>query len=192
MHALGVARRGGRYPVWAPTGSVGLAGRLRCDARPARAAAMPLAAALNAPLPHGFSPVRRLRRRTAPCCSALLAAPQVAHTGYRPPRSNARGVCRETPRWCGKAVVGCAPAATSAAPRTAERMAARAQRAHQHPTRVDWPSAANAVSVASFDAGHAIEDRREPLAQRGAAAAERRRMSGRGFAALALQQESNQ
>jgi len=34
---------------------------------------MPLAAALNAPLPHGFSPVRRLRRRTA--LSALRSSP---------------------------------------------------------------------------------------------------------------------
>jgi hypothetical protein len=48
---------------------------------------MPLAAALNAPLPHGFSPVRPLQVRTSPLSAALLAAPQVAHTGYRPPRS---------------------------------------------------------------------------------------------------------
>ncbi len=34
----------------------------------------------------------RLRRRTPPCVAALLAAPQVAATGYRPPRSIARGV----------------------------------------------------------------------------------------------------
>src|SRR5687768_17949104 len=82
----GSARRGGRYPVWAPTVAVGLSGRLRCDARTTRAAAMPLAAALNAPLLHGFSPVRSLRARTSPCAAALLAAPQVAPTGYRPPR----------------------------------------------------------------------------------------------------------
>src|SRR5688500_1086971 len=81
------ARRGGRYPAGAPTVAVGLAGRLRCDARITRAAAMPLAAALNAPLPHGFSPVRPLRVRTAPCAAALLAAPQVAPTGYHPPRT---------------------------------------------------------------------------------------------------------
>jgi hypothetical protein len=84
----------------------------------------------------------------------------------------------------GKAVVGCASAATYAAPRTAERVAARAQRALQPLTRVDCSSAGNAVSVASFDAGHAIEDRREPLAQRRAAAFERRRTPGRGFASL--------
>jgi len=63
-------------------------------------------------------------------------------------------------------------------------MAARAQRALQHLTRVDCPSAANAVSAASFDAGHAIEDRREPSAQRRAAAFERRRTPGHGFASL--------
>jgi glycerol transport system permease protein len=43
---------------------------------------------------------------------------------------------------------------------TAERVAARAQRALQHLTRVDCSSIANAVSGASFDAGHAIEDRK--------------------------------
>src|SRR5262245_24113400 len=106
------ARRGGRYPVAAPTVAVGLAGRLRCDARIARAAAMPLAAALNAPPPHGFSPVQPLRAWTAPCAAALLAAPQVAPTGYRPPRRGARGVSRPTPRCIGKAVGGCASAAT--------------------------------------------------------------------------------
>ena len=39
-------------------------------------------------------------------------------------------------------------------------MAARAQRALQCLTRVDCSSAANAVSGASFDAGHAIEHRK--------------------------------
>src|SRR5688572_15750408 len=62
------ARRGGRYPAGAPTVAVGLAGRLRCDARITRAAAMPLAVALIAPLPHGFSPVRR--RAVGGCASA--------------------------------------------------------------------------------------------------------------------------
>ena len=65
-------------------------------------------------------------------------------------------------------------------------MAARAQRALQHLTRRDCSSAANAVSVASFSAGHEAEQRREPLAQRGAAASERRRIPARGFAALNL------
>jgi hypothetical protein len=63
-------------------------------------------------------------------------------------------------------------------------MAARAQRALPHLTRVDCSTTANEVSGGSFDAGHAIEQRREPLAQRGAAAAERRRTPGRGFASL--------
>ncbi|MCW5656463.1 MAG: hypothetical protein KIT60_02060 [Burkholderiaceae bacterium] len=81
----------------------------------------------------------------------------------------------------GKTVVWCAPAATSAAPRTAERMAARAQRALQHLTRVDCSTTANEVSGGSFDAGHAIEDRRG-VGRRPTAAAERRRIPGRGFA----------
>jgi hypothetical protein len=106
------ARRSGRHPVWAPTGSVGPAGRLRCDARATRAAAMPLAAALNAPLLHGFSPVRSLRARTPPCVAALLAAPQVAHTGYRPPRCTSEVFVDECHGGAGKAAGGCASAAT--------------------------------------------------------------------------------
>src|SRR5688572_32731717 len=81
------ARRGGRYPVWAHAGSVSASLRLRCGARIARAAAMPLASGAPAPLLHGFSPVRPLRVRTPPCAAALLTAPEVAHPGYRPPRS---------------------------------------------------------------------------------------------------------
>ncbi len=75
---------------------------------------MPLAGALNAPPLHGFSPVRRLRRRTSPCAAALLAAPQVAHPGYRPPRKAALVFFVEEGQWCtGKAVGGCAPAAAN-------------------------------------------------------------------------------
>jgi len=106
------ARRGGRYPVRTPGVAVGPAGRLRCDARITRADATPLAAALNAPPLHGFSPVRTLRARTAPCAAALLAAPQVARPGYRPPRGDAGVARRGTQRRPGKAVAGCAPAAT--------------------------------------------------------------------------------
>ncbi len=144
-----VARRGGRYPVGAPTGSVGLAGRLRCDARATRAAAMPLAAALNAPPPHGFSPVRRLRGRTSPCVAALLAAPQVAHTGYRPPRSTTEVFVDENHGGAAKPWAGVRRRRHCAALRSAGLVAARAQRALQHLTRRDCSSAANEVSEAS-------------------------------------------
>jgi hypothetical protein len=53
-------------------------------------------------------------------------------------------------------------------------------------TRRDCPSTANAVSGASFATGHETEHRREPFAQRRAAAFERRRMPARGFALLVL------
>jgi hypothetical protein len=45
------------------------------------------------------------------------------------------------------------------------------------------------VSGASFDAGHAIEDRRG-AGRRPAAAAERRRIPARGFAALDMHTQS--
>src|SRR5687767_14348875 len=49
----GLARRGGQYPVWAPTVAVGAARRLRCDARDPRAAAMPLASGAEDRRAHG-------------------------------------------------------------------------------------------------------------------------------------------
>ena len=128
---------------------------------------MPLAAALDAPLLHGFSPVRRLRRRTSPLSTALLAGPD------SPQRGTAPGPARRS--WCAststsvplaKPWSGVRRQRHCAALRTAERMAARAQRAPQHLTRVDCPSTANAVSGASFDAGHAIEDRKGSGAKR--------------------------
>src|SRR5512143_4024214 len=61
-------RRGGRYPLVAPTVAVGLADRLRCDARNARAAAVPLSAALNAPR------TSRRPRRSGACGAGLPLA----------------------------------------------------------------------------------------------------------------------
>ena len=176
------ARRGGRYPGWAPTGSVGAARRLRCGARSERAAAMPLAAALNAPPLHGFSPVRRLRRRTSPCAAPLLAAPQVAHTGYRPPRSNTAVFVDEYLGAAGKAVGGCASAATLCG---AEERRARGRartRALQHLTRRDCSSATNEVSEASFSAGHETEHLKGVVAKATTAVHERCRIPARGFA----------
>jgi hypothetical protein len=65
-------------------------------------------------------------------------------------------------------------------------MAARAQRAIPPLTRVDCSSTANEVSGASFDAGHAIEERKEVGPSGPTAAHERRRTPGRGFASLGL------
>ena len=65
-------------------------------------------------------------------------------------------------------------------------MAARAQRALQHLTRVDCSTIANAVSGGSFDAGHAIEERKGVGPSGPTAAHERRRTPGRAFASLGL------
>jgi hypothetical protein len=179
-----LSRRGGRYPAPAPTGSVGLAGRLRCDARAPRAPAMPLALALNAPLPHGFSPVRSLRARTSPCVAALLAAPQVAPTGYRPPRSTTGGVRRQTPRCIGKAVGGCASAATLCG--------AEDRRAHGRAHAVRAFTSDSRRLFEHSERSERSEFRRGPC-DRGpqgsrpagpTAAHERRRTPGRGFASL--------
>src|SRR5687768_10918621 len=190
--SMRLARRGGRYPVWAPTVAVGLAGRLRCDARATRAAAMPLAAPLNAPPLHGFSPVRRLRRRTSPCVAALLAAPQVATTGYRPPRCITEVFVGRNLSAAGKAVVGCASAATlcGAEERRAGRVARRLE-ATRRPYIVRAPSAAalrSSVAPARGRVCVAALAARAPQGSRPAgptALHERRRAPGRGFASLA-------
>jgi hypothetical protein len=121
---------------------------------------MPLAAALNAPLPHGFSPVRPWRaglplvllRFSPPHKSP---APDTAHRAAPPTCSSTKVSVVLAEPWSGvRRQRHCAALST------AERMAARAQRALQHLTRVDCSSIANAVSGASFDAGHAIEERK--------------------------------
>ena len=85
-----LARRGERYPMVAPTVAVGAARRLRCGARVTRAAAMPLAAALNAP---------RLAGRASPCGLAARQARTVHWTVRVRARllSAAQCRCRRTP-----------------------------------------------------------------------------------------------
>ncbi|MCG3190134.1 MAG: hypothetical protein LKCHEGNO_02745 [Burkholderiaceae bacterium] len=213
LPCFGLARRGGRYPGWAHDVAVAAARRLRCDARSTRAAAVPPSAALDAPRTS-----RRPRRSDAcgaglPLAALRFSPPHKSPTPGTAYRAVALVVFDDACHGdAGKAVVGCAPAATYAAPsrrartqavhwtacawRAAgpqgparparpERVAARAQRALRALTRGDCPSATTAGSEASFAAGHAIEQRREPLAQRGAAAFERRCIPGRGFATRA-------
>ena len=182
------ARRGGRYPMAAPTVAVGAARRLRCGAHATRGAAMPLAAALNAPLLHGFSPVRRLRSRTSPCVTPLLAAPQIAHTGNRPPRSITEVVAGQYLGASGKAVGGYAPAATlgGAEERTAHG-AARAARASTSDSRRLFEHSERSER-SEFRRGPCD---RAPEGSRPAgptAAHERRRIPARGFARSDLAQ----
>jgi hypothetical protein len=182
-----MARRGGWYPAGAHDGSVSATLRLRCDARATRAAAVPLVAALNAPRLHGSSPVRPWRAGL-PLASLRFSPPHKSPTPGTAHRAEPLVVFNDACHGgAGKAGGGCAPAATYAAPSSTDLMAARAQRALQHLTRRDCSSAANAVSVASFSAGHEIEQRREPFAKRRAAASERRRIPARGFARSMLE-----
>jgi hypothetical protein len=178
------AWRGGRYPVRTPGIAVGPAGRLRCDARITRPAAMPLAAALNAPPLHGFSPVRPLRARPAPCAAALLAAPQVARPGYRPPRGDAGVARRGTQRRPGKAAGGCAPAATlrGAEDRRAHGRAravrastSDSRRLFKHSERSEW---------SEFRRGPCDRGPQGIRSEAEDAVHERRRSPARGFAPL--------
>jgi hypothetical protein len=206
IQRLGTARRGGRYPAAAPTVAVGATRRLRCDARSTRAAAMPLAVALNAPLPHGFSPVRPLRRPTArPACragspgeqesagtlarpgspprvAALLAAPQVAATGYRLPRRHAGVLRRGTPRCPGKAVGGCASAATlrGAEERRVEAGARAARASTSDSRRLSERSERRERSEFRRAASSRAPQGSRPAGP--TAVHERRRMPARGFA----------
>jgi hypothetical protein len=205
------ARRGGRYPVWAHAGSVSASLRLRCGARIARAAAMPLASGAPAPRPHGFSPVRRLRRRTSPCAAGLagragphgtaarqarpvhwtvrvrarlLAAPEIAHPGYRPPRSTTEAFIDKYLSGAGKAVVGCASAATlcSAEDRRAHGRARAARASMTDSRRLSEHSERSERS--EFRRGPCDRGPEGIRSEAEDAAHERRRTSGRGFASL--------
>jgi hypothetical protein len=180
-------RRGGRYPVGAHTVAVGAAHRLRCDARPGVAPRNSL---------HSLRSLRSNNRGESDKRSALRA-PTPALRFSPPHKSPAPGIAHRADTLvvfdaehsgAGKAEGGGAPAATYAAPRSADLMAARAQRALRLPTRRDCSSATTAGSGASFSAGHEIEHHREPFAKRRAAASERRRIPARGFASLQCKQ----
>jgi hypothetical protein len=161
-------------------------GALRCS--PSKGGCGTAVAALNAPQPHGSSPVRRLRRRTSPCCAALLAGPDSLRRG------TALGPAMHW--WdasTNASVVRAKPGSGMRRQRHMRRRAAqgswpRARSARfVHLTRRDCLSATTEGSEASFSAGHETEQRREPLAQRGAAASERRRIPDPGFASLKSQ-----
>ena len=187
MHATSLARRGGRYPGRAPTGSVGLAGRLLCGARVTRAAAMPLASGaeraaaswlLAGPAPAGPD---------SPLCRCAPRRPT-----SRPPRIPPAAQRRS---WCcstnisvvpGKAVVGYAPAATL--------HGAEQRRAHGRArTRALRPSDSRRLFDHS-ERSERREFRRGPCdrAAQGSRPAgptavhERRCIPGRGFASLGL------
>ena len=181
------ARRGGRYPAGAPTVAVGLAGRLRCDARAGVAPRNSL---------HSLRSLRSDNRREPDVEARAARAPTPALRFSPPHKSPPPGTAHRAASLvvfaeachvgAGKAGGGCASAATYAAPRNGRLAAARATRARRVLTRRDCPSATNEVSEASFATGRETEYRREPLAQRGAAASERRRTPTRGFALLGL------
>jgi len=109
----GAAQRGGRYPGWAHDVAVGPAGRLRCGARPTRAAAVPLVSALNAP------PLKA-PRRSGTCGAGLPLAGLRSSPRHKSPtpgtahRAEPLVVCHEGACHGGasKAAGGCAPAAT--------------------------------------------------------------------------------
>jgi hypothetical protein len=192
VHAWGLARRGGRYPVWAPTVAVGAARRLRCGARGTRAAAMPLASGaeraaaswlLAGPSPDGAGlplvPLRSSPRHKSP-------TPDTAHRAAPP-----RCLTTHATVVLGKAVAGCALAATlCGAEHRRARGRARAARASTSDSR--------RLSERS-ERSERSEFRRGPC-DRGAegsrpagptAAHERRCTPGRGFASLASTKESN-
>jgi len=181
------ARRGGRYPVRAHAVAVGASRRLRCGAR-SRLAPRNSLHSLRSLRSNSLGGSDHEARLRAPTPALRFSPPQKS-----PPPATARRAAparvfdEEDLGAAGKAVGGCAPAATYAAPRSAGLVAARAS-AHRDLTRRDCLSAATAGSVASFATGHETEHRREPVAKRRAAASERRCIPARGFASLDLEQ----
>jgi len=203
------ARRGGRCPAGAPTVAVGPAGRLRCDARATRAAAcpgackrqgvrqacdspqgtvtrpgsLPPSAALNAPRTS-----RRPRRSVA--CGARL--PLVPLRFSPPHKSPAPGTARRAATLvvcadachggAGKAVVGCAPAATL---RDAEERRAEAGARAARASTSDSPRLSERSERSERSEFRGAASGRAPQGSRPAgptAVHERRRIPGRGFA----------
>ena len=125
------ARRGGRYPAGAPTVAVDPAGRLRCDARPARSRSETRL--------HSLRSLRSDNRRESEDEARAARVPTALlrfsppHKSPTPDTAHRAEALAAFGRAChgvaGKAGGGCASAATYAAPRSARLMAARAQRA---------------------------------------------------------------
>ncbi len=186
----GLARRGGRYPVWAHDGSVAAARRLRCDARATRAAAVPPSAALNAPRTS-----RRPRRSGAsgaglPLASLRFSPPHKSPTPGTTHRARTLAVFGDVCRsGAGKAAGGYAPAATYATPRSAGlrglRVALRRRAGHTLFEHRAQRRCASSVAPARGRVCVAALAARAPQGSRSeaeAAAFERRRIPGRGFA----------
>ena len=183
-HLQPSARRGGRYPAGAPTVAVGTACRLRCASRSALAPRNSLRSLRSLRSNNRGESDHEARAARAPSALLRCSPPHKSPTPGTAHRAAPLWVFGEEFGGAGKAVGGCASAATYAAPRNGRLAAARTKCALRVLTRRDCPSAANAVSVASFATGREPEYRRVPLAQRGAAAFERRRIPTRGFASL--------
>ncbi|MCG3189138.1 MAG: hypothetical protein LKCHEGNO_01411 [Burkholderiaceae bacterium] len=215
---LSAARRGGRYPRRAHDVAVAAARRLRCDARPTRAAACPGACKRQVVRQAWDSPQGTVPRPGSLPPSAALNAPR---TSRRPRRSVACGAglplaaLRFSPPHksptpgtahravtlmvlvdachggAGKAVVGCAPAATYAAPRSGGlrglRVALRRRVGHTLFELRAQRRCASSVAPARGRVCVAALAARAPqgtLRAAEGAAFERRRIPGRGFATL--------
>jgi hypothetical protein len=176
----GCARRGGRYPAGAHDGAVCAARRLRCAARSEGAPRNSLHSLRSLRSNNLGESDERSALRAPP--SALRCSPphkspppDTAHRAAPPRRSSAHTSVHRQSR--GRV---CAGSDICGAEERKPR--GRARRALRVLTRRDCSSVESAANEASFATGHEAEHRREPVAQRRAAAFERRRIPARGFA----------
>ena len=187
-----LARRGERYRAGAPTGAVGLAGRLRCASRSALARRNSL---------HSLRSLRSDNRRESEVDARAWRAPSALLRCSPPHKSVPPGTAHRAETLvvlahaghgrAGKAVGGCAPAATYAAPRSAGlrglRVALRRRVCHtlfelraQRRCGSSVAPARGRVCVAAL----AARAPQGTLREAEGAAFERRRIPGRGFASL--------
>jgi hypothetical protein len=177
-------------PVRAPASALALRAKVPCAAHAPRAApplglAWPARRSRVAPM---LGP-RHARRRAAARCGVAMplgalrcSAPSTRARACPPaampaPPWHTRGASRSRQQSRGWVCAG-----SDICGGEERRARGRARSAQRVLTRRDCLSAANAVSVASFATGRETEYRREPFAQRRAAASERRRIPARGFA----------
>ena len=138
------------------------------------------------------SPSRRAcARRDAPCRAALLGAVQAPPDLPTRSLASMTAACPDSNTSVHRQSRGRVCAGSDICGAEERKARGRARSALRLLTRRDCPSAANAVSAASFATGREAEHRRGPGAQRRAAASERRRTPARGFARSADQQRGS-
>ena len=163
-----LARRGGRYPVWAPTVAAGLAGRLRCAARSEGAPRNSLRSLRSLRSDNlGESEDEARCARGHESCAPRRRICRCRRTPTHGVADAPRYLTKRMPRWCWQ---GCGWAGRGALGR---RRAAQLAKGHR-----DAPKRDAMASMSSSERGGAAQQRRARARARGGAALGQRAAQG--------------